>query len=50
MTIDSQFLTTLILDLEDVVEDVQFDIGPDSVPEGKLLDIIKYLEAKQDEV
>jgi hypothetical protein len=50
MAIDPDFLTRLILDLKDVVEDVQFDIGSDSVPEGKLRDIIKHIEEKQDEI
>lgn len=50
MIIDAEFLTTLILDLEDVCDDIEFDIGSDSVPEGKLRDIIKRLEGKQDEV
>lgn len=45
-----EFLTQLILDLEDVCSDIEFDIGTNSVPEEKLRDIIKQLEALQDEV
>jgi len=50
MSISADFLTTLIIDLEDVCSDIIFDIGADSVPEEKLRDIIKRLEDEQDEV
>jgi hypothetical protein len=46
----NQFLTQLLLDLEDIVNDVQDDAGFDSVAEHKLRDVIKQIETKQDEV
>lgn len=40
----NQFMTRLILELEDIINDVQEDAGYDSVAEHKLRDLIKEIE------
>lgn len=43
-----QFLTQLIIDLEDVCSDLEFDYGANTVAEQKLHGIIRQIEDKQD--
>lgn len=38
------FLTQLIIDLDDVIQDIEFDFGNDSVAEEKLKRIIRNIE------
>jgi hypothetical protein len=45
-----QFLTQLLLDVEDIQSDVEFDLGHDSVPGQKLNDLKKMIEEFSNEV
>lgn len=38
------FLTQLIIDLDDVIQDIEFDFGANSVAEEKLKRIIRNIE------
>ena len=38
------FLTQLIIDLDDVIQDIEFDFGSNSVAEEKLKRIIRNIE------
>lgn len=46
----NEFLTQLLLDLEDVQSDIEFDCGPQSVPGEKVRQIIWNVGRYQDEV
>ena len=45
-----QFLNKLLLDVEDIRDDVEYDLGRDSVPSQKLNDLKKMIERFSDEV
>jgi hypothetical protein len=47
MTLD-EFLSQLFLDLEDLKEDIEYDLPRDSVPASKLADIIKNVKDFQE--
>lgn len=45
------FLNQVIMDLQEIREDIEFDHGsPDSVPQTKLEDLIRRIEDHMDEV
>ncbi len=47
MTLDG-FLTQLLLDLEDLENDIKYDLPGESVPASKLRDIIENVEDYQE--
>lgn len=44
MNSTDQFLNQLVIDLEDVCDDIQFDHGTNTVAEAKIRDLIKQIE------
>ena len=50
MTINEVLLNEILIDLNDVLSDIEFDYnGTDSVPYQKLKDVISFIEEKLNE-